>query len=200
MFGCEACMHVSKDERSKLDVKTKQCIFIGYGQDEFGYHFYNPIDKKLIKSRDVAFFEDQTIEDIEKIAQLDSHGDQSLVHVDRIPIINISYAHEGTQGNNPDNDQSVEHIIVSIDDVVVDNQPTHVGMTASDVPETSCRRSTREKRNSTSYSHDEFILLTNMGEPEGYDEIMLGTNINKWKELIVDNHEFLRSMAGKKPV
>ena len=124
VFGCKACVHVSKDERLKLDVKTNQCIFICYGQDEFGYHFYNPIYKKFIRSRDVALFEDQTIEDIDKTEQLDSHADQSLVDVGPIPIINISYAQEGTQGNNPHNDQSVEYIIVSIDDVVVDDQAT----------------------------------------------------------------------------
>ena len=28
VFGCKACVHVPKHERSKLDVKTKQCIFI----------------------------------------------------------------------------------------------------------------------------------------------------------------------------
>ena len=39
VLGCKACVHVPKDERSKLDVKTKQCIFIGYGQDEFGIAF-----------------------------------------------------------------------------------------------------------------------------------------------------------------
>ena len=104
VFGCKSCVHVPKDERSKLEVKTKQCIFNCYGQDEFEYNFYNPIDKKLIRSRDVALFEDQTIEDIDMTEQLDSHVDQSLVDVDPIPIINISYAHEGTQGNNSDND------------------------------------------------------------------------------------------------
>ncbi|WMV57990.1 hypothetical protein MTR67_051375, partial [Solanum verrucosum] len=41
---------------------------------------------------------------------------------------------------------------------------------------TSCRRSTREKRSSTRYSPNEYILLTNMGEPEGYDEVMLDTH------------------------
>nr|XP_016473832.1 PREDICTED: uncharacterized protein LOC107795672 [Nicotiana tabacum] len=35
VFGCKACVHVPKDERSKLDVKTKLCIFIGYGQTSF---------------------------------------------------------------------------------------------------------------------------------------------------------------------
>ena len=56
VFGCKACVHVPKDKRSKLDVKTKQCILIGYGQDELGYGFYDPIYKNLIRSRDVAFF------------------------------------------------------------------------------------------------------------------------------------------------
>ena len=82
---------------------------------------------------------------------------------------------------------------------MVDNQPTYVGITASDAPETSCRRSTREKRSSTRYSHDEYILLTNMGEPEGYDKFMLDIHRGKWKELIVDKYEFCRIVAGQKP-
>ena len=39
-----------------------------------------------------------------------------------------------------------------------------------------------------------------MGEPEGYDVFMLDTHRDKWKELIVDNHEFCKSVAGRKPV
>ena len=101
------------------------------------------------------FFEDQTIEDIDNTEKLDSQTDESLVDVDPIPIIDTSSAHEGTQGNDQDNDESVEHIFVPTDDVMVDNRPTHVGMTALDAPETSCRKSTREKRSSTRYSHDE---------------------------------------------
>ena len=38
VFGCSTFMHIFKDKRSKLDVKTKQCIFLNYGEDgEFGY-------------------------------------------------------------------------------------------------------------------------------------------------------------------
>nr|GEV77480.1 retrovirus-related Pol polyprotein from transposon TNT 1-94 [Tanacetum cinerariifolium] len=44
--------HNSSDERSKLDVKTKPCVFLGYGQDEFGYRLYDPVHKKLVCSRD----------------------------------------------------------------------------------------------------------------------------------------------------
>ncbi|RDX90437.1 hypothetical protein CR513_27693, partial [Mucuna pruriens] len=47
VFGCKAFVHVPKDERSKLDMKTRQCIFIGYGHDEYGYRMYDPVEKKL---------------------------------------------------------------------------------------------------------------------------------------------------------
>ncbi|GJV87895.1 putative RNA-directed DNA polymerase [Tanacetum coccineum] len=36
IFVCKHLLHIPKDERSKLDVKTKPCVFLGYGQDEFG--------------------------------------------------------------------------------------------------------------------------------------------------------------------
>ena len=37
VFRCLAYMHVPKDHRSKLDNKSKACIFMGYSEDEFGY-------------------------------------------------------------------------------------------------------------------------------------------------------------------
>ncbi|KAM0004298.1 putative RNA-directed DNA polymerase [Helianthus debilis subsp. tardiflorus] len=66
VFGCNAFVHIPKDERTKLDVKTKPCIFVCYGRDEFGHRFYDPISKKLIRSFDADFIEDQSLKDIEK--------------------------------------------------------------------------------------------------------------------------------------
>lgn len=66
VFGCRAFVYIPKDERSKFDVKSKQCIFLSYGHKNFGYRLYDPIEKKMVRSRDVVFFEDQTIEDIDK--------------------------------------------------------------------------------------------------------------------------------------
>ena len=66
VFGCKTFVHIPKDERSKLDAKTRPCVFIGYGQDDLGYRFYDPMQKKLVGSRDAMFMEDHTIQDIEK--------------------------------------------------------------------------------------------------------------------------------------
>jgi len=30
-------------------VKTRRCIFIDYGEDEFGYRFYDPVENKLVR-------------------------------------------------------------------------------------------------------------------------------------------------------
>ena len=54
VFSCRAFVHIPKDERSKLDPKAKECIFLGYGHEEFGYKLYDPVDKKVVRSRDVT--------------------------------------------------------------------------------------------------------------------------------------------------
>ncbi|GKC23794.1 putative RNA-directed DNA polymerase [Tanacetum coccineum] len=50
VFRCKASVHIPKDEKSKLDMKNKPCVFRGYGQDELGYRLYDPVQKKLVRS------------------------------------------------------------------------------------------------------------------------------------------------------
>ena len=33
LFGCAAYAHVAKDDRKKLDVKSRKCILLGYGTE-----------------------------------------------------------------------------------------------------------------------------------------------------------------------
>ena len=50
VFGCLAYMHVAKDQRSKLDSKSKPCIFMGYSEDEFDYKLWDLVNKKVVRS------------------------------------------------------------------------------------------------------------------------------------------------------
>ncbi|RDX69595.1 hypothetical protein CR513_51267, partial [Mucuna pruriens] len=106
IFGCKALVHVLKDERSKLDMKTRQCIFIGYGHDEYGYKMYDPVEKKLVRSRDVQFMEDQTIEDIDKVKKSTPEKDNSLFEIDpvRMPVHDLD-----TVDNNVQNGEQHNH-------------------------------------------------------------------------------------------
>ncbi|GAA0147899.1 hypothetical protein LIER_07488 [Lithospermum erythrorhizon] len=75
VFGCKAFLHMIKYEISKLDNKSRACIFLNYGNEKFGYKLYDPLPKKVIRSRDVVFAEYQTINDITKSDNVKSHDD-----------------------------------------------------------------------------------------------------------------------------
>jgi hypothetical protein len=57
VFGCDAYVHIPKENRSKLDKKDEKCIFIGYKDGLKGYKLWNPETKKVVYSRDVVFRE-----------------------------------------------------------------------------------------------------------------------------------------------
>ena len=35
VFDCLAYVHIAKDQKGKLDPKSRPCLFLGYGEDEF---------------------------------------------------------------------------------------------------------------------------------------------------------------------
>ena len=47
VFGCTAYVHVPKDERGKLDSKTKKCTLLGYGSVQKGYRVFDHLTLKI---------------------------------------------------------------------------------------------------------------------------------------------------------
>jgi len=66
---------------------------MGYGQDEFGYRLYDLIEKKIIRSRDAVFIENQTIEDMNKIEKSVLNSFDDLVELDPVPFDTGTNAH-----------------------------------------------------------------------------------------------------------
>ena len=62
-FGCEAFVHIDKENRSKLQAKSKKCTFIGNMVDDFDYRLWDYENQKIIKSRDVVFSENVMYKD-----------------------------------------------------------------------------------------------------------------------------------------
>ncbi|KAH0778754.1 hypothetical protein KY290_005181 [Solanum tuberosum] len=85
------------DACSKLDAKTRQCILIGYGLDKFGYMLYDPIEKKLLRSRDILFMESETIENISKVEKLESSNFDAIGHLDEVSNTSV---HDGVGLDN----------------------------------------------------------------------------------------------------
>ena len=57
VFGSKAFCHIPKDERKKLDFKSRPAIFLGYSDKIKGYRLYDLNTKRIFHSRDVIFDE-----------------------------------------------------------------------------------------------------------------------------------------------
>ena len=57
IFGCPAYVYVQSGKCSKLDLKSRKCIFLGFEKGVKGYRLWDPISKKTVTSRDVKFDE-----------------------------------------------------------------------------------------------------------------------------------------------
>jgi transposase InsO family protein len=56
-FGCTSYVHDESDTRSKVDAKSRKYFFIGYGDDAFGYQFWDDQNRKISRSWNVTFNE-----------------------------------------------------------------------------------------------------------------------------------------------
>ncbi|PKI55608.1 hypothetical protein CRG98_024001 [Punica granatum] len=60
--------HVAVERETGMKLKCVRAdnggAYVGYAHEEFGYRLWDLDSRKIIKSRDVVFFEDQTIEDL----------------------------------------------------------------------------------------------------------------------------------------
>jgi len=59
IFGCPVYMIYNSQERTKLDPKSRKCIFLGYADGVKGYYLWNPTARKVVVNRDVIFAENE---------------------------------------------------------------------------------------------------------------------------------------------
>ena len=162
VFGCEAYVHVLKEKRSKLDPKSKRCVFLGYGDSgEMGYRLWDPTDRKIVRSHDVVFHEDsmyrappRTVEVRRVIFEEDGHRYDGPMVARRQPI-------DPHVGDHADVGQQ-------------DAPPPQV-----------LRRSERRTRPPHRYVPSmDYVMLTDCGEPSCYDEAMSSVDKLKWEQAM----------------
>ena len=62
VFGSIVYSHVPDEKKKKLDDKLEKCIFIGYNEKSKPYKLFNLLTNKIIVSRDVKFYYEETWE------------------------------------------------------------------------------------------------------------------------------------------
>eukprot|EP00253_Pinus_taeda_P011846 PITA_11846 len=70
IFGYDAYSLILKNQRSKLDPKSKCYVFVGYDYAVKGYRLWDPTLRKIVISRDVTFDESSLLtSNVERIEQ-----------------------------------------------------------------------------------------------------------------------------------
>ena len=119
---------------------------------------YDPIEKKLVRSRDIIFMENQTIEDIDKAEKVESSSFDSIVHHDEVPHTSVRDVVGFDNHGDTQNHVSNQHVDVdNNNDIVIDDPVANEVVDESNIP---LRRSTRQRFPSSRYSPNEYVLLT----------------------------------------
>jgi hypothetical protein len=174
IFGCDAYALISKDQRSKLDPRSKKYVFVGYGDGVKGYILWDPTSHKLIISRDVVFDESSLI----KSDLVDVEVRQE--HVPQVQQIQLE--------TQPSSEKEEHEEVPEEEDEDAENIQETV-----DMPQPSLRRSTRVRNPPTRY--DDYVssvaLVSNDGEPSCYQEAMKVSESVKWKEAMKEEMDAL---------
>ena len=56
--------YIDSKNRTKLEAKSKKCVFVGYGINEFGYSLWDFENCKIVRSRDVILSEKVLYKDL----------------------------------------------------------------------------------------------------------------------------------------
>ncbi|GJZ28589.1 retrovirus-related pol polyprotein from transposon TNT 1-94 [Tanacetum coccineum] len=57
VFGCVVHVHIPKEKRKKLDDRSLKCVMFGVSEESKAYRLYDPVNNKIVISKDVVFEE-----------------------------------------------------------------------------------------------------------------------------------------------
>ncbi|KAH9659545.1 hypothetical protein KPL70_023885 [Citrus sinensis] len=158
VFGCHVYVMYNAQERTKLDPKSRRCIFLGYADGVKGYRLWDPTAHKIVISRDVVFVEDQ-------LQRRDEDDDTTKEKLETVPVY--------VENNLEDSDSS-------------ETAPEHEEQEPVESEAPEVHRSTRERRSPA--WHLEYVteinvaycLLTENGEPSTFHEALESSDIALW--------------------
>ena len=162
-----------KVERSKLDLKVRKCVLLGYGTSQKGYHLYDVEHMKIVhsRSRDVVFDETST---------------PGLQRESTIKYVELEINEEPTvdtvASDSPDN---------------VPEETAETDQLSEEILSSPCVaipcRSTRHKQMPERYGHRVTVTLTEEKDPTSVAEAKSASDNLEWEEAMRAEMESLHS-------
>ena len=139
-----------------------------YGYEEFGYRLWDPLSRKIVRSIDAMFLEDQLVDDGDKVYK-SSSSIEILIRIGPFVPPTVHANHGGEL-------QESHGVTENEDDPIVDDVEPHEqvdGELPQPFYEPPLGRSTSEHQPSTRYPPNEYVMLSDGGEPYTYQEAIL---------------------------
>ncbi|GKC45238.1 retrovirus-related pol polyprotein from transposon TNT 1-94, partial [Tanacetum coccineum] len=184
IFGSPVYVMYNTQETTKLDPKSRKCLFLGYADGVKGYRLWDPTAHKVVVSRDVVFMEDKIQENEE--------GDSTTRETTSIQI-------EKEFQSNDSSEAVPQHEVNETDE--------------SQAPATrTLNRERRRPGWQADYvmeSNVAYCLLTEEGEPSTLQEALNNPDASFWKEAMQEEIEALHKNktwelvplpGGRKPI
>ena len=176
VFGSVAYALVPKTDRKKLDSKSSECIFVGYGSETKGYRLFDLSKNRIIFSRSVKFDEAKFFSDL-KLGYVDAKNINSVQIPDSFSSNSDSCLGE------PSGSPSIGE--PSVLDACVEEPSVQV----NDIP----RRSTRISRPPDRYG-DYVYVADEISEPKSAFEALSGPESDMWKNSMQREYDSILSM------
>ena len=156
-------------ERTKLDAKSRKCIFLGYADGVKGYHLWDPTAHKIVISRYVIFVEDQ-------LQKRDEDDATAKEKSETVPI----YV-ENNLENLDSSEAAPEH-----------KEQELVGFEASEVRQSTCeRRPPAWQSEYVTKINVAYCLLTEDREPSTFHETLKSSDVAFWMTTMQEEIEAL---------
>ncbi|KAK9134880.1 hypothetical protein Syun_014210 [Stephania yunnanensis] len=160
VFGCKTFMYVPKEQRRNLMIEAVPCILLGFGDAEFGYRLWDQEKKKIVRSRDVAFHEYETITDLKTSKKI-------IVDDDDVSGLESSSITDATH----EGDSFEEHGVDVRNRLMIFEREGEQTPPPTALVEPSLRRSERGLLPSTRYPSSNYVTITEEGEPESFQKV-----------------------------
>ena len=165
-----------KQERSKLDPKSKSCLFMGF-KGVKGYKLWDLVQKKMFVSRDVIFDKKPLLD--KKLEEKKSEG--------TVPCQKDTVEAVGElQECRPREEEPHEQVAEDADDTVVEQQEEY---------SIARGRESRNHRPPVRYGFEDmlsFSLISSDGFPLSYEEAVRSSEKERWMEAMVEELESLK--------
>ena len=155
---------------ANLMQSLKYIFFIDYSDEKFGYRFWNEQNRKIIRNRNVIFNEQVMYKDRSTVVL-----DVTEIDQNKSEFVNLDKLTESTVQKMGEEDK--ENVDSQVD---------------QSTPVAKVHRSSRTIKPPQCYSPAlNYLLLTDGGEPECYDEALQDENSSKWELAMKDEMDSL---------